>query len=150
MPSDGHRQLIEGDRDTDLDRLIKGELVVAAAQILNECVPGDYHSGAEVGLEPAHRPKAPFQLAVIGFEPVVGVLLGAIPGRGRQLVEHLRVHRRLVGDDLDRRDFGRADGVTEETAGRRGVPARKTNTSMTWPNWSIASTSLILNLLARR
>ncbi len=44
------------------------------------------------------------------------------PGRRRELVEHLWIHRRPVGDDLRRSHFGRADGLFEETPSRRGVP----------------------------
>ena len=47
----------------------------------------------------------------------VGVLVGAMPCRGQQLLQHRRVHRRLIGDDLNRRDLGRADGPLEEAAG---------------------------------
>ncbi len=32
----GHREFVEGDRDRELDQLIKGELVVAPAEILDE------------------------------------------------------------------------------------------------------------------
>jgi hypothetical protein len=39
---------------------------------------------------------------VIGFEPVVGVLPGVVPGARGQLIEDTRIDRRFVGDDLDR------------------------------------------------
>jgi hypothetical protein len=61
--------------------LIEGEYVVAAADVLDEGVAGDHDSGAEVGLEFAHRAQASFQLAVISLKPIVGVPLGAVPGR---------------------------------------------------------------------
>jgi hypothetical protein len=40
-----------------------------------------------------------------------------MPGRREQCLEHRRVRRCLVGDDLNGRDPGRADGPLEEAAG---------------------------------
>jgi DNA-binding CsgD family transcriptional regulator len=105
-----------------LDRLVYREFVVAAADVLNECVSSGDHPGAGVGLQTAHRPQSSFQLAVVGFDAVVRVPLGAVPGSRSQLVEHPGVDRGLVGDDLDRRDLGRADRPVEEPASRFGDP----------------------------
>jgi hypothetical protein len=75
---------------------------------------------------------------VVTLDPVVGVLVGSMPGCWRQLLEHARVYRRVVGDDLNRGDLGGADGPLENRraalASRRG----ETNTSTTWPDWSMA------------
>jgi hypothetical protein len=40
-----------------------------------------------------------------------------MPGRRQQLLQHQRIHRRPVGDDLDRRRLGSANGPLEEPAG---------------------------------
>jgi hypothetical protein len=39
--------------------------------VLHESVPGDDDRSSELGLEPAHRPQAPFQLSMVGLDPVV-------------------------------------------------------------------------------
>jgi Periplasmic binding protein domain len=54
------------------------------------------------GREAAHRPQSPFQLPMVGFDPVAGVPFGAVPRRRRQLVEHSQVGRCLVGGHLRR------------------------------------------------
>jgi hypothetical protein len=61
---------------------------------------------------------------VVALDPVVGVLVGAVPCRRQQLLHHGRIDRRLVGGDLDGRDLDRADGLVEEPTGGRGVSAR--------------------------
>jgi hypothetical protein len=45
---------------------------------------------------------------------------------------------RMVGDDLNRRDLGRADGPLQEAAGSPPVTLGGDKISMTWPNWSMA------------
>jgi len=60
---------------------------------------------------------------MIGLDSVVGVLIGAVPGRRQQLLEHRRVRRGPVGDHLDRHHLRRADRPLEEpTSGRRIPP----------------------------
>jgi hypothetical protein len=89
-------------------------------------------------LSPSHRPEPCLQAAVIGLNSVVGVPLGAVPGRLEQVVQHRQVGRGSIGDDLDRSDLGRPDGPLKK---RRAAAASRRvdmNTSMTWPNWSIA------------
>ena len=44
-----------------------------------------------------------------------------MPGCWRQLLQHARVHRRVVSDDLDRRALGRHDGPLEEPASCPGI-----------------------------
>src|SRR5262245_55939784 len=99
---------------------------------------GNDHAGVAVLLEATHRPEACLQSAVVAPDARVGGVVGTMPGGRHQLLEHAWVHRRVVGDDLDRDDLGGADRPPEELAGRLGVSARATNTSMTWPNWSTA------------
>jgi hypothetical protein len=54
---------------------------------------------------------------VVALDPVVGVPVSAVPGRGQQRLQHGRVDRRLVGGDLGGHDLGRADRLLEESAG---------------------------------
>ena len=58
---------------------------------------------------------------MIGFDRVVSVLLGAMRGGRRQLVEHLRVGGSAIGGDLDR---GRPviQGAGAESASGGQVP----------------------------
>jgi hypothetical protein len=37
---------------------------------------------------------------VIGLDMVVGISVGAMPGRRQQLLQYRWVHRRVIGDDL--------------------------------------------------
>jgi hypothetical protein len=53
-------------------------------------VPGDHDPDAVVLLEPAHRTQPRFEAAVVALDAVVGVLLGAMPGRREQLAQHRR------------------------------------------------------------
>jgi hypothetical protein len=61
---------------------------------------------------------------VIAFDVVVGVLLRAMPHDREHLIQHDRVGRRLVGDDLHRCHLGRADGLLEELTGCGRVTTR--------------------------
>jgi hypothetical protein len=98
-------------------RRLDRELVVASSQILHEAMPGDHDPGAAVLLEPTPRTQPRLQPAVVTLDVVVGIPIGAMPDRRQQLLEHRRVHRRMVGDELNERDLGRADGPLEEAAG---------------------------------
>src|SRR5918994_711201 len=90
---------------------------MAAPDVLHQGMPGDDHPGAAVLLEPTHRPQARLQPAVVTLDAVICVPVAAVPRRWQQLLQHRRVHRRLIGSDLDRRDLGHADGSLEEPAG---------------------------------
>jgi hypothetical protein len=61
---------------------------------------------------------------MVGLDPVVGVLLGSVPRRWEQLLQHDQVGRCSVGDDLDRPRLGHADGPLEEPVSRYGVTPR--------------------------
>jgi hypothetical protein len=71
---------------------------------------------------------------VVSLDPVVGLLLGPMPGRRQQLLQQDRIDRCPVGDDLDRRGLGGADGLLEEPAAALTSRRVETKTSMTWPN----------------
>ena len=83
---------------------------MSASWVLDEGMPGDHDAGAAFLFEPSHRPEPCLQAAVIGLNSVVGVPLGAVPGRLEQVVQHRPVGQGAVGDDLDRSDLGRPDG----------------------------------------
>jgi hypothetical protein len=104
-----------------LDQTAKASSSNATAIRRHQDMPGDDHPGAVVLLEAAHRPQARLQPAVVTLDAVIGVPVGAVPRRWPQLLQHHRVHRRLIGSDLDRRDLGHADGPLEEPAGGLGV-----------------------------
>ena len=70
----------------------------------------------------AQQLQARLQPAVIGLGPVVGGLLGSVPRWREQLLEHHRVGRCPVGDDLHRRYLRRADRPLEEAGSGCRVP----------------------------
>jgi hypothetical protein len=86
--SDGSSESSERGGESGGRRSVECDVVVAASQILHEGVPGDDHLGCPIGLEFTHRPQSAHELTVIGFDPIVRVLLDVVPGRGQQLVEH--------------------------------------------------------------
>ena len=89
-------------------------------------------------LSPAHRAQPCLQPPVVALDPVVGVPVGAVPGRRQQVFQHYRVSRRLIGGGLSRGDLRRTDRPFEEALGRLRVAPRETWTSMTCPDWSMA------------
>ena len=50
------------------------EFVVAAAQVLDECVAADHDRRSLVGLQASHRPEPCFEPSVIALQAVVRVL----------------------------------------------------------------------------
>ena len=74
--------------------------VVAAADVLDEGVPGGDDSCAAQLFEPAHGSQSGLQPSVIGFDRIVSVLFGDMAGGGHQLVEHSRVGGRVISGDL--------------------------------------------------
>jgi hypothetical protein len=58
---------------------------------------------------------------VIGFDPIVAVLLGVMPGTRGQLIDDLRVDRRLVGDELNGGKPGGVQRPGEEVASSRQI-----------------------------
>jgi hypothetical protein len=58
---------------------------------------------------------------MVALDAVVGVAVGAMPRRWQPLLQHRRIHRRLISCDLDRIDLGCANRPLEEPVGGRGV-----------------------------
>jgi hypothetical protein len=121
--SDRQGQVVERNGQPLADRHLDRQLVMAAAEVLHEPMAGNDDPGAVVLLESWHRSQPCLQAAVIGFEVVVGVLVGAVPCRWEQVFHDDRVGRSPIGDNLSRDDLGRADGPLEEPASRAGVAA---------------------------
>jgi hypothetical protein len=102
-------------------------------------MPSDDDASGAVVLEAAHRSQPRLHLAMAAASmQLLGVLLSAVPGRRQRLLQHRRVHWRPVGDNLDWRRLDAADGPLEEPAGCLTSQCVDMNTSITWPNWSMA------------
>jgi len=87
---DRQSQLLERGDNSKACWLLDCQLVVAAAKVLDEGVSGDHDPGAVLLFEPAHRPEPRLQPAVVAFDAVVGVLVGPMPRRRQQVIEHCR------------------------------------------------------------
>src|SRR5215216_5785269 len=120
--SDRQSKLVERGGNLKACWLLNRELVVAAPKVLHQGMPGQHDRGTAVLFEPAHRPEPRLQPPVVAFDAVVGVLVGPMPRRRQQVIEHWRIRRCPVGYDLDRRDPRRADRPLKEPAGSRRVP----------------------------
>ena len=88
---DRQSQLLERGDNSKACWLLDCQLVVAAAKVLDEGVSGDHDPGAVLLFEPAHRPEPRLQPAVVAFDAVVGVLVGPMPRRRQQVIEHCRI-----------------------------------------------------------
>jgi hypothetical protein len=135
--SDCEGELAEDGRVPAAGVGVKSELVVAAAQVLNERMPATDRLGAAQPFQTAHRSRPRLQPTMIGFDRVVGVLLHHMPRLRHHLVEHPRVGRCPVGGHLGRPPRG-GYGLGEEPAGGCQIRFDEARTSMTCPCWSIA------------
>src|SRR4029453_12854868 len=105
--SDRQSQLVERGGNSKAYWLLDCQLVVPAANVMDEGVSGDRDPGAVVLFEPGHRPEPRLQPPVVAFDAVVGVLVGPMPRRRQQVIEHCRIPRCPVGGDIDRSGPGR-------------------------------------------
>ena len=123
-PGSGHQdQIVERDSHPSVGWIVNCQLIVPSPEVLDEGMPGDDHPGAAVPFEPAHRPEPRLEPAVIRFNSVVAIAIGAVPCRWQQPFQHGQVHRRLIGDNLCGNNLCRVDRLLEEPAGGHGVPA---------------------------
>ena len=113
-------------------RDVSGDVVVAAAQVLNEGKTGGEDPGGPVTLQSAHRPKPGLQPSMIRFDRVVCILLDDVQSRRGQLVEDPRINVRAVGVTSNGIVPARSARVGNRRAATRSrlVDSR---TSMTWP-----------------
>jgi hypothetical protein len=72
-------------------RLINRQFMLTAPNVLHEGVSGGHDPGAAVLLESSHRMQPRLEAAVVGLDTVVGIPIGAMPGRRHQLLDHQRV-----------------------------------------------------------
>jgi hypothetical protein len=121
LGSDRQDQFVECHRHSPVGGLFNRQLVVSAPKVLHEGMSGNDDPGAAVLFEAAHRTQPRLQLAVVALHPIVGVPVGTVPGRRQQVLQQGRVHRRLIGGDLGRRDLRRIDRPFEEALGRLHV-----------------------------
>ena len=119
--SDRQGQLIEGGRHPQRCGFFDSEFVVAAAEVLDEGVPGADHSCAAESFEAAHWPESGLQAAVVGFDRIVRVLRHDMAGGGQQLIQRPGVSLGPVSGHLGR---SRAvpQRVGEEPASGRQIP----------------------------
>jgi len=88
LNSDRQGEFAERDRQPPVRRLLDGELVVSPPNVLDEGMAANDHPGVTVLLEAAHRSQPRFQPAVVALDAVVGVLVGTMPGRWQQRLQH--------------------------------------------------------------
>jgi hypothetical protein len=77
---------------------IQSEFVVATAEILDERMSGTDHPCRAELFQATHRPQRSLEPTMIGFDRVIGVLLGDVAGSGCQLLEYARVGRCPIRD----------------------------------------------------
>jgi hypothetical protein len=87
LSSDRVGQFVEGGDQAQVGRHAGGQPVVVTAQILHQPVPGDDYRGGPVVVQVSHRAQAALELAVVGFDRVVGVLLIVVPRLRPQLID---------------------------------------------------------------
>ena len=118
-------------------RGVGDEFVVAAAEVLDEGLARGDHGSRPEAFQAAHRTWPGLQPTMVGFDPIVGVLLGDVCcGRG-QFIENPQVCAGSVGGHLDRR---RPADQRGRRTGRVAAVSRcsHSSTSMTCPYWSTA------------
>ena len=76
-----------------------------------------------VAFEPAHRCEPCFEPAMVGFDPIVRILLGVVERVRHELLDHRAQRRCPVGHDLDRFAVS-TERDLEEPACRDGVASR--------------------------
>src|SRR5450755_271647 len=76
--SDGSREFGERGRDALMRSDFAAEFVVTASHILHERVPAHDHACSLVAFEPAHWSEPRFESAMVGFDPIVRILLGVV------------------------------------------------------------------------
>jgi hypothetical protein len=119
--SHGQCELAECCRQAERRRDVGGEFVVSAADVLDEGMAGSDSCRRPAAFQSAHRPPSGLQPTMIGFDPVVAILLSHVHRGWDQFVEDPQVRTGPVGSDLDRcRPVGK--GAGEEPACRGGVP----------------------------
>jgi hypothetical protein len=79
-------QLVECDRHPPGHWFLHGKLIVPASEVLHQRMPGDHDPGGSVSLEPPHRTQSRLEAAMVGLDVVVGIPIGVMPRRWKQLL----------------------------------------------------------------
>ncbi len=98
--SDGEGKFGEGRRKPMLWIEFHAEFVVAATEVLDECVSGTDHADRTEPFEATHRPEPGLEASMIGLDHIIRVLLHDMARERQQLIEHPRVGRGPVGAHL--------------------------------------------------
>jgi hypothetical protein len=136
--SDRKGQLGERGSNPRDGRCVESQFLMAASDVLHEGVSGDDDAGCSVGAQAAHRSQTVLELAVISFDPVVGVSLDVVPRGGEHFVEHGRVGGGSVGDDLARLDLHCGQGPLEEPAGSLAALRLEYVARVVEPAWTVS------------
>lgn len=103
------------------------QVVMSASDVLHESVTGNDDRSQPRPFQSSHEPQTGLEAGVIGFDAVVGILIGDVAGAGEQLVEHRRVHARQVGGHLHRRRRGSQRLLEEPAAGTKIAAVEQEN-----------------------
>jgi hypothetical protein len=122
--SEGSCEFGERGRDSAMLPDVDTEFVVAAANVLHERVTAHDHSGGAGAFESAHRSESGFEAAVVGFDPIVRVLLGVVERGRHEVLDRRAQRRRAVDHDLHGRTVSTECGL-EEPARCRNVTFRR-------------------------
>jgi hypothetical protein len=76
------------------------QFVVAAADVLDECVSSTDHAGRAEPFEATHWPESRLQSSMIGLDRIIPVLLRDMAREKHQLIEHPRISRCPIGAHL--------------------------------------------------
>jgi hypothetical protein len=96
---------------------------MTASDVLHERMPADDHACSPVAFESAHWAEPRFEPSVVGFDPIVRILLGVVERVRHELLDHRAQRRSPVGHDLDRFAVSTKRRL-EEPACRGGVASR--------------------------
>src|SRR2546427_7475108 len=112
--SDHHGQFGECVGESSGRRHVGAEIEEAAAEVLDEGMPGDDHFGRTVSLQPSHGSESGLEASVVGLQRVVRMDLRAMECGRQQLVEDAGVDAVPVGRDLHRLHPVAIDRLGEE------------------------------------
>jgi hypothetical protein len=121
--SDRQGQLLERDRRPPIHRLLNRQFVMSSADVFREGMPGDHDPALRSCLSPRIGRRRAFNRPWSASMWLFAYWSARCQAAGASSSTTL-VHRRVVGDDLDRADLGRADGLLEEPSGCLEVAVR--------------------------
>jgi hypothetical protein len=117
-------------REVKAWRGVSGDFVVSAAEVLHEGMSSGDHGGGPEAFEPTHRPQPSLQPTVIGFYPIVCVLLGDMRCGWNEFVQRPQVRtQQTLTDPVAEHDarYGEEGAGPPEwprVRDRRRVPGR--------------------------